>query len=137
MRAPLLRAALSQVLALILGFGDHILNRLVQAVRDRVRLVKVDHLLSAHDPARGRMGHPATRPGIIRGDDMKDALAILEVVGIRAVFVEGLGCDVVLAHDIRTAFIDAALGVDDLRTTADWILARAALSLARGCPPPL
>lgn len=60
---------------------------------------------------------------------MQDALAILDVVGIRAVFVEGLGEDAFVSLAAGTLIVDAGISAHDLNAVVDQVLSRASAAL--------
>lgn len=60
---------------------------------------------------------------------MQDALAILDVVGIRAVFVEGLGEEALFSPGAGVLVLDRGLSAEDVIDLADQAISLAAASL--------
>lgn len=64
-----------------------------------------------------------------------DALAILDVIGLRPIMVEGLGRDAVLSLSVGVLLLDAGLSAEDISDITDQVLSRAAARLWTGDPP--
>lgn len=61
---------------------------------------------------------------------MRDALAILDVIGIRAIFVDQLGEEAVLSLQAGVLLLDHGLPAEDAADVADQVLSLAAAALS-------
>lgn len=72
-------------------------------------------------------GDRLNREGLTAMPD--DALALLEIIGIRPILIEGLGRDAVLSLRAGVVLLDDALNTDDIDDIVDQVLSRAASAL--------